>query len=203
MRRRRRGWRSSKPFFTRFSLYNNCLALRHHRRLLPASLLIKVPPSSDDHLSFKFLFPQSIQNFQFLLKIAGHPHRCRPLDWKRIWANRFKFQRNAHIVLAYEQTVTKRETSPPHFLCHLMQYQRKKDIFGAKTAIHVVGLVLRPVRPVQDTTPITLPVQFVHTPLDNWSQKSKKQRRWSSKYKGERQVRQGWAPKTRVPHCCD
>ena len=133
------------------------------------------PPSSDDHLSFKFLFPQSIQNFQFLLNIAGHPHRCRPLDWKRIWANRFKFQRNAHIVLAYEQTVTRRETSPPHFLCHLMQYRRKKDIFGAKTAIHVVGLVLRPVRPVQDTTPITLPVQFVHTPLDNWSQKSKKQ----------------------------
>ena len=31
------------------------------------------PPSSDDHLSFKFLFPQSIQNFQFLPNIAGHP----------------------------------------------------------------------------------------------------------------------------------
>ena len=43
MRRRRRGWRSSYPFFNRFSLYNNCLSLRHHRRLLPASLLIKVP----------------------------------------------------------------------------------------------------------------------------------------------------------------
>ena len=46
-----------------------------------------------------------------------------------------------------------------------MQYLSKRDIFG------VAKLVLRPVRPVQDTTAITLPVQFTHTPLANWSEK--------------------------------
>ena len=51
-----------------------------------------------------------------------------------------------------------------YVICN-MQYLSKRDIFG------VAKLVLRPVRPVQDTTAITLPVQFTHTPLANWSEK--------------------------------